>query len=178
MDFLIKCDAQTKPWYSSTRLYLEEMHRKCIKIRRWKLYWMGCKKRIIILLTTPQSDRKERRKAVESFHGFDFSLVLCFSFPENKNPCHLSEAPGPCRGLLSRYYYDSKSQQCKHFFYGGCFGNANNFRSMVECQAKCQSPGTSICLDTTSPVLKAWKMMSFLNKMGWAITFFFAVIDE
>ncbi|XP_011610527.2 tissue factor pathway inhibitor a [Takifugu rubripes] len=59
---------------------------------------------------------------------------------DNKTPCHLSEAPGPCRGLLSRYYYDSRSQQCTHFFYGGCFGNANNFRSMAECQAKCQSP--------------------------------------
>lgn len=118
------------------------------------------------------------RKEGESFHGIDFSLVLCFSFPDNKNPCHLSEAPGPCRGLLSRYYYDSKSQQCTHFFYGGCFGNANNFRSTAECQAKCQSPGRSICLDTTSTVLKAWKMMSFLNKMGWAKTFFFAVIDE
>ncbi|KAF0026144.1 hypothetical protein F2P81_020881 [Scophthalmus maximus] len=58
----------------------------------------------------------------------------------DKNPCHLQEAPGPCRGLVTRYFFDSKSQQCKQFFYGGCFGNANNFRSMAECQAKCQSP--------------------------------------
>ncbi|KAI3356527.1 hypothetical protein L3Q82_017733, partial [Scortum barcoo] len=58
----------------------------------------------------------------------------------DKNPCHLAEAPGPCRGLLVRYFFDSRSQQCKQFFYGGCFGNANNFRSMQECQAKCQSP--------------------------------------
>uniref|UniRef100_H3BWP7 Tissue factor pathway inhibitor n=1 Tax=Tetraodon nigroviridis TaxID=99883 RepID=H3BWP7_TETNG len=73
----------------------------------------------------------------------------------NKTPCHLSEAPGPCRGLLSRYFYDSRSQQCKHFFYGGCFGNANNFRSMAECQAKCQSPGRSGCLDVALMTLKA-----------------------
>lgn len=135
------------------------------------MYWMWWKRRIIILLTT-----KEGRKAGETFHGID--LVLCFSFPDNKNPCHLSEAPGPCRGLLSRYYYDSKSQQCKHFFYGGCFGNANNFRSMAECHAKCQSPGRSFFLDTTSTVLKAWKMKSFLQIIGWAKTFFFAGIDE
>ena len=63
------------------------------------------------------------------------------SFPDDKNPCHLDEAPGPCRGLLTRYFFDSGSQQCKHFFYGGCFGNANNFRSMAECQAKCLNPG-------------------------------------
>ncbi|XP_030283795.1 tissue factor pathway inhibitor a [Sparus aurata] len=59
---------------------------------------------------------------------------------EDKNPCHLDEAPGPCRGLVTRYLFDSRSQQCRHFFYGGCFGNANNFRSMAECQAKCLNP--------------------------------------
>ncbi|XP_063744593.1 tissue factor pathway inhibitor a isoform X1 [Eleginops maclovinus] len=59
---------------------------------------------------------------------------------DDKNPCHLPEAPGPCRGLVTRYFFDSNSQQCKHFFYGGCFGNANNFRSMADCQAKCQNP--------------------------------------
>ncbi|XP_024141683.1 tissue factor pathway inhibitor a [Oryzias melastigma] len=60
---------------------------------------------------------------------------------DEKNPCHLEEAPGPCRGLLSRYMFDSKIRQCRRFYYGGCFGNANNFRSMAECQAKCQNPG-------------------------------------
>ncbi|XP_019724802.1 tissue factor pathway inhibitor a isoform X1 [Hippocampus comes] len=56
---------------------------------------------------------------------------------EDKNPCHLPEAEGPCRGLVTRYFFNSSSQQCKRFYYGGCFGNANNFRSMAECQAKC-----------------------------------------
>uniref|UniRef100_A0A3Q3QTT6 BPTI/Kunitz inhibitor domain-containing protein n=1 Tax=Monopterus albus TaxID=43700 RepID=A0A3Q3QTT6_MONAL len=50
---------------------------------------------------------------------------------DDKSPCHLAEAPGPCRGLVTRYFFDSESQQCKAFFYGGCFGNANNFRSMA-----------------------------------------------
>nr|XP_057938729.1 tissue factor pathway inhibitor a isoform X1 [Doryrhamphus excisus]XP_057938730.1 tissue factor pathway inhibitor a isoform X1 [Doryrhamphus excisus] len=58
---------------------------------------------------------------------------------DDKSPCHLPEAPGPCRGLLARYFFDSNSQQCKRFFYGGCFGNANNFRSMAECHTKCQN---------------------------------------
>ncbi|CAB1329073.1 unnamed protein product, partial [Coregonus sp. 'balchen'] len=58
----------------------------------------------------------------------------------DKSPCHLEEAPGPCRGLVTRYLFDSQSQECKHFYYGGCFGNANNFKSMKECQARCQNP--------------------------------------
>ncbi|XP_029496911.1 tissue factor pathway inhibitor a isoform X1 [Oncorhynchus nerka] len=58
----------------------------------------------------------------------------------DKSPCHLEEAPGPCRGLVTRYLFDNQSQECKHFYYGGCFGNANNFKSMKECQARCQNP--------------------------------------
>ncbi|XP_061697459.1 tissue factor pathway inhibitor a isoform X2 [Syngnathoides biaculeatus] len=57
---------------------------------------------------------------------------------DDKNPCHLPEAEGPCRGLVTRYFFDSNTLQCKRFYYGGCFGNANNFRSIAECQAKCQ----------------------------------------
>ncbi|XP_039883527.1 tissue factor pathway inhibitor a isoform X2 [Simochromis diagramma] len=59
---------------------------------------------------------------------------------DKKNPCHLPQAPGPCRGLVSRFFFDSSSQECKQFYYGGCFGNANNFRTMAECQAKCLNP--------------------------------------
>ncbi|XP_046903597.1 tissue factor pathway inhibitor a isoform X2 [Hypomesus transpacificus] len=61
----------------------------------------------------------------------------------DKSPCHLEEAPGPCRGLVTRFLFDSQSQECRQFFYGGCFGNANNFRSLKECQARCQDPGNT-----------------------------------
>ncbi|XP_072290428.1 carboxypeptidase inhibitor SmCI-like isoform X2 [Eucyclogobius newberryi] len=58
---------------------------------------------------------------------------------EDKDPCQLPEAPGPCRGLVSRFLFDHEVQSCRHFFYGGCFGNANNFRTMNECKTRCQS---------------------------------------
>ncbi|XP_049583944.1 tissue factor pathway inhibitor a [Syngnathus scovelli] len=61
---------------------------------------------------------------------------------EDKNPCHLPEAEGPCRGLVTRFFFDSSSQRCKRFYYGGCFGNANNFRSIGECRARCQKQET------------------------------------
>ncbi|XP_056121646.1 tissue factor pathway inhibitor a isoform X3 [Rhinichthys klamathensis goyatoka] len=69
---------------------------------------------------------------------------------EDKSPCHLEDEPGPCRGLVPRYFFDFKSQECKRFFYGGCFGNANNFKTIKECHEKCQqfSP-PEICM---SPV--------------------------
>ncbi|XP_041663351.1 tissue factor pathway inhibitor a [Cheilinus undulatus] len=74
-----------------------------------------------------------------NFESMEACEAMCY-VSEDKNPCHLPEAPGPCRGLVTRYFFDTKSQQCKHFFYGGCFGNANNFRSMAQCQEKCQNP--------------------------------------
>uniref|UniRef100_A0A8C6S9S5 Tissue factor pathway inhibitor n=1 Tax=Neogobius melanostomus TaxID=47308 RepID=A0A8C6S9S5_9GOBI len=68
---------------------------------------------------------------------------------EDKDPCQLPEAPGPCRGLVSRYLYDPEIHDCRHFFYGGCFGNANNFRSMDACKTRCQNTDNSE--QTTAP---------------------------
>ncbi|KAF4108797.1 tissue factor pathway inhibitor a isoform X1 [Onychostoma macrolepis] len=56
---------------------------------------------------------------------------------EDKSPCHLEDEPGPCRGLVPRYFFDYKSQECKRFFYGGCFGNANNFKTIKQCHERC-----------------------------------------
>ncbi|KAF3695126.1 Tissue factor pathway inhibitor [Channa argus] len=74
-----------------------------------------------------------------NFQSLEQCEETCF-VSEDKNPCHLPEAPGPCRGLLRRYFFDSESQQCKLFYYGGCFGNANKFMSLADCQRKCQNP--------------------------------------
>ncbi|KAK5614019.1 hypothetical protein CRENBAI_012246 [Crenichthys baileyi] len=73
-----------------------------------------------------------------NFETFEECEKACV-FSDDKNPCHLPEAPGPCRGLMKRFFFDSEIQQCKHFYYGGCFGNANNFRSMDQCQRRCQN---------------------------------------
>lgn len=56
---------------------------------------------------------------------------------EDKSPCHLEDEPGPCRGLVPRYFFDVKSQECRRFYYGGCFGNANNFKTIKECHERC-----------------------------------------
>uniref|UniRef100_A0A2C9JGS2 BPTI/Kunitz inhibitor domain-containing protein n=1 Tax=Biomphalaria glabrata TaxID=6526 RepID=A0A2C9JGS2_BIOGL len=72
-------------------------------------------------------------------------LVLCFkalwmfTMSEFQRPpiCDLEEESGPCRALHSRYYYDSKGGACYNFKYGGCQGNANNFQTKEECEAKC-----------------------------------------
>ena len=51
--------------------------------------------------------------------------------------CLLQVDEGPCRGEIERYYYNTITQKCEVFYYGGCQGNANNFRSYQECQKTC-----------------------------------------
>ncbi|NXA32782.1 TFPI1 inhibitor, partial [Eudromia elegans] len=53
--------------------------------------------------------------------------------------CFHEKDPGICRGYFSRYFYNKETKICEKFKYGGCLGNQNNFKSLEECQATCQS---------------------------------------
>ncbi|XP_042540454.1 tissue factor pathway inhibitor 2 [Dipodomys spectabilis] len=55
----------------------------------------------------------------------------------NANICLLPPDEGICRALLLRYYYNRHSQTCQTFSYGGCYGNANNFYTLEECEDAC-----------------------------------------
>ncbi|XP_032160714.1 boophilin-G2-like isoform X2 [Mustela erminea] len=61
------------------------------------------------------------------------------SSPEGNNAdiCLLPPDEGICRALFRRYYYDSSTQSCRQFYYGGCEGNANNFRTLEDCNEAC-----------------------------------------
>ncbi|MEN2497327.1 MAG: hypothetical protein MHMPM18_001719 [Marteilia pararefringens] len=52
-------------------------------------------------------------------------------------PCSMPTDSGPCRMSLERYSYDAASKSCGPFIYGGCRGNANNFRTLIDCQDVC-----------------------------------------
>ncbi|XP_023309185.2 tissue factor pathway inhibitor-like [Lucilia cuprina] len=47
---------------------------------------------------------------------------------------------GYCRAKVQRYYFDIRRMKCTMFFWGGCAGNDNNFKSMDECNNFCNSP--------------------------------------
>ncbi|KAL7830395.1 hypothetical protein SRHO_G00315220 [Serrasalmus rhombeus] len=51
--------------------------------------------------------------------------------------CLLQVDEGPCRGDIQRFYYNTVTQRCEEFGYGGCAGNDNNFVSFQECQKTC-----------------------------------------
>lgn len=51
--------------------------------------------------------------------------------------CLALPTKGPCDGNLPRWYFDSTSGTCKHFTYGGCKGNLNNFLQELDCKTHC-----------------------------------------
>ncbi|XP_023211883.1 papilin-like isoform X2 [Centruroides sculpturatus] len=61
-------------------------------------------------------------------------------FPEDvfsKEYCFLEQEAGPCSKKEIRWFYDKTDGVCKEFYYGGCNGNGNRFRSRKECVKKC-----------------------------------------
>ena len=44
---------------------------------------------------------------------------------------------GPCRASIPRIFFDYNAGVCQVFTYGGCGGNANNFRTVEACEKKC-----------------------------------------
>ena len=68
-------------------------------------------------------------KRQSAFNKILFNLV--------QEVCELPMAPGRCLAAKPRVYFDSSDGQCKDFIYGGCEGNANNFRNKEECEELC-----------------------------------------
>uniref|UniRef100_A0A8C5SNZ9 BPTI/Kunitz inhibitor domain-containing protein n=1 Tax=Laticauda laticaudata TaxID=8630 RepID=A0A8C5SNZ9_LATLA len=72
--------------------------------------------------------------------------------------CQLPSEHGPCDLKVTRWFYDLKTQRCKKFTYGGCAGNANNFKRRLGCRLRCRKRGE--CQGGMQifllPVLWAW----------------------
>ncbi|XP_029352473.1 low-density lipoprotein receptor-related protein 11 [Echeneis naucrates] len=55
----------------------------------------------------------------------------------DEDPCAAAPVVGPCKGTFPRWYYDQNAGECKHFLYGGCQGNHNNFLQESDCVSEC-----------------------------------------
>ena len=51
--------------------------------------------------------------------------------------CNLPADVGPCDSVVPRWFFNSQSNLCEPFIWGGCGGNANNFETEGECMAAC-----------------------------------------
>ncbi|CAN9507965.1 unnamed protein product [Ophioblennius macclurei] len=74
-------------------------------------------------------------------------------------PCAAAPVVGPCKGTFSRWYYDQNAGECKHFLYGGCQGNHNNFLQEADCVSECiQKSPAFIPASVSPPVTKQTEM--------------------
>ena len=64
--------------------------------------------------------------------------------------CKLSFMSGLCDKNEKRWFFNSTSNQCESFTYGGCFGNENNFKNNYTCSKTCQTGGKRFRRDTWS----------------------------
>ena len=60
----------------------------------------------------------------------------------DQDVCSLPAVQGPCKARFPRYFYNATSSKCEKFYYGGCLGNKNNFRTIQECTRKCRRAGS------------------------------------
>ncbi|XP_070491394.1 proteinase inhibitor-like [Chironomus tepperi] len=51
--------------------------------------------------------------------------------------CTSPPVTGRCFAYFPSWNYDSASNTCKPFVYGGCQGNGNRYETEAECIAKC-----------------------------------------
>ncbi|EEC02050.1 serine protease inhibitor, putative, partial [Ixodes scapularis] len=49
--------------------------------------------------------------------------------------CQQRVIVGPCRASFPRWFYNSTADECQFFYFGGCWGNCNNFQSEAACEA-------------------------------------------
>lgn len=58
---------------------------------------------------------------------------------DRQNVCRLPKIIGSCKLKQRRFYYNYTINECHEFFYEGCAGNRNNFKSKEACEALCKN---------------------------------------
>lgn len=56
---------------------------------------------------------------------------------------------GSCKGYFPRWFYNTTSNRCEVFIYGGCNGNQNRFETREKCENAC---GCGEFTTTNTPV--------------------------
>ncbi|MCQ7614294.1 BPTI/Kunitz-type proteinase inhibitor domain-containing protein, partial [Salmonella enterica] len=87
----------------------------------------------------PMSFKRARRAVLPQENEGSGAGALVTGFEKKEDSCQLGHSPGPCLGLIDRYFYNGSSMACEVFQYGGCLGNGNNFVSEKECLQTCRT---------------------------------------
>ncbi|XP_046877562.1 low-density lipoprotein receptor-related protein 11 [Hypomesus transpacificus] len=80
--------------------------------------------------------------------------------------CSLAPVVGPCKGTFPRWFYDAVAGVCKHFIYGGCKGNHNNFLQETDCINECIQKSPAIKQTTMAPAPSKYTEAATAPKMA------------
>uniref|UniRef100_A0A3B5AYA9 BPTI/Kunitz inhibitor domain-containing protein n=1 Tax=Stegastes partitus TaxID=144197 RepID=A0A3B5AYA9_9TELE len=61
----------------------------------------------------------------------------CFRTCVAHNACFLSQDQGSCQNYSMMWFFDTEQNECARFWYGGCGGNENRFKTQEECENLC-----------------------------------------
>nr|XP_022311192.1 kielin/chordin-like protein [Crassostrea virginica] len=53
--------------------------------------------------------------------------------------CSQPKVVGPCEARIPRWWFNKKANCCLRFYYGGCKGNGNNFKTKTTCLRRCKT---------------------------------------
>ncbi|KAF7386509.1 hypothetical protein HZH68_013641 [Vespula germanica] len=94
-------------------------------------------------------ERKCKREPAAITEEVRPTTVAATSQPEIASSSSICLAPvdaGPCNNDITAYYYDSRTNMCQAFIYGGCEGNANRFQTEEQCERLCgKFRGQDLC---------------------------------
>ena len=65
-------------------------------------------------------------------------LINCDKDDPLNESCLLVPDPGLCQAAFPRYYYNSETDKCTQFLWGGC-GGVVPFETLEECKNACGS---------------------------------------
>uniref|UniRef100_A0A0N5B336 Kunitz/Bovine pancreatic trypsin inhibitor domain protein n=1 Tax=Strongyloides papillosus TaxID=174720 RepID=A0A0N5B336_STREA len=71
------------------------------------------------------------------FIFYFYFLNEVFGVDENTDRCLEPLDAGPCQYYSTKWFYDSKDETCKEFYYGGCLGSRNRFDNKQQCIKQC-----------------------------------------
>ncbi|XP_070692202.1 collagen alpha-6(VI) chain [Pempheris klunzingeri] len=55
----------------------------------------------------------------------------------SKDSCFLPQNQGGCQNYTMMWFFDTEQNECSRFWYGGCDGNDNRFKTQEECENLC-----------------------------------------
>ncbi|XP_031735327.1 kunitz-type serine protease inhibitor bitisilin-3 [Anarrhichthys ocellatus] len=55
----------------------------------------------------------------------------------SKDSCLLSQDQGSCQNYTMMWFFDSQQKECSRFWFGGCGGNENRFKTQEDCENLC-----------------------------------------